>query len=148
MAFIRKRGNSYYLVHNVRRDGRIHQLHLARLGPRPRINDDVIQGVVSRHPFLRVNWDNVKEKASRELVRPIENNSGNLRNLISEVRNVHLNIADLHLPFLGVEHDRELRTQLITELMLLRGTLDVKLNPSGKRGPLNLRDKFRGDTRP
>ena len=45
MAFIRKRGQSYYLVHNVRQDGRVRQLHLARLGRRPHISDDVIRGV-------------------------------------------------------------------------------------------------------
>ena len=32
MAFIRKRGNAYYLVHNVRKKGHVRQLHLARLG--------------------------------------------------------------------------------------------------------------------
>ena len=32
MAFIRRRGNSYFLVHNVRRRGKVQQLHLAHLG--------------------------------------------------------------------------------------------------------------------
>ncbi len=42
MAFIRKRGESYYLVHNVRQEGRVRQIHLACLGRRPRISDDVV----------------------------------------------------------------------------------------------------------
>jgi hypothetical protein len=139
MAFIRKRGNSYYLVHNVRRDGRIQQLHLARLGSSPRIDDSVIRGVSSKHPFIRVDWNGLKEKASRDFLQPIQNDSDYLRGLISEVRNVHFNIAGLHLPGLEVIRDRELQTQLLTELRLLQGTLDVKLNASRKGNPLHRR---------
>jgi hypothetical protein len=137
MAFVRKRGNSYYLVHNVRRDGRIQQLHLARLGSSPRIDDNVIRGVSSKHPFLRVDWNHVKERVSRDFLEPIQNDSDYLRGLISDVRNVHFNIAGLHLPGLEVARDHDLRTQLITELKLLRGTLDVKLNSYRKVNPLN-----------
>ena len=32
MAFVRRKGNAWYLVHNVRRQGKVKQLHLARLG--------------------------------------------------------------------------------------------------------------------
>ena len=137
MAFIRKRGNNYYLVHNVRRAGRIQQLHLARLGSSPRIDESVIQGVSSKHPFVRVDWSNVKEKASRDFLEPIQNDSEYLRGLISDLKNVHFNIAGLHLPGLEVIRDRELQTQLITELKLLRGTLDVKLNSYRKGNPLS-----------
>lgn len=136
MAFVRKRGNSYYLVHNVRRDGRVRQMHLARLGPSPRIDDAVIQGVTAKHPFIRVDWNNVRAKA-RDFVRPIQNDSDYLRDLIRDVRNVHFNIAGLHLPGLEVIRDRELQTQLVSELKLLRGTLDVKLSSSRKGNPLH-----------
>jgi hypothetical protein len=140
MAFIRKRGNSYYLVHNVRREGKIQQLHLARLGARPRISDTVIHGVESKHPFVRINWDDLKEKTSRDLVKPVQNHSDYLRNLITQVRNVHLDLADLHFPGLGMTRDRAMEIQLVTELKLLRGTLDVKLNASRKG--MNLRGGF------
>ncbi len=43
MAFVRRKGNSFYLVHNVRRGGKVRQLHLARLGDRARITDEVIE---------------------------------------------------------------------------------------------------------
>ena len=49
MAFVRRKGNTYFLVHNVRRQGKVQQLHLARLGERPRITDDVVRRV-SRNP--------------------------------------------------------------------------------------------------
>jgi hypothetical protein len=128
MAFIRKRGQSYYLVHNVRQDGRVRQIHLAKLGRRPRISDDLIRGVSSRHPFVEVDWKNLRKKASQELVRPFENDLRQLRELLSSIRNLHLDIGDLHLPVLAMTHDRELAGQLISSLKLLRTTLDVKLN--------------------
>lgn len=128
MAFIRKRGNSYYLVHSVREEGRVRQIHLARLGRRPRISDEVIQGVTSRHPFVHVDWNELREKTSRELVKPFETDSQYLQDLTGTVRGLHLDIADLHLPVLQMTKDRELVAQLTGSLKLLRSTLDVKLN--------------------
>jgi hypothetical protein len=139
MAFIRKRGNSYYLVHNVRKKGQVRQIHLACLGRRPRISDDVIRGVSSKHPFVRVDWQELKEKASRGLVQPFENNSQYLRELLAAVRNLHLDIADLHSPMLDMAGDREIATQLTSGLKLLRTTLDVKLNQLRRGRTLPLR---------
>ena len=128
MAFIRKRGQSYYLVHNVRQDGRVRQLHLARLGRRPHISDDVIRRVASRHPFVEVDWKGLREKVSRELIQPFENDSRYLHELLRTIRNLHLDICDLHLPVLEMTQDRELVKQLASSLKLLRSTLDVKLH--------------------
>lgn len=139
MAFIRKRGNAYYLVHNVRKKGRVQQLHLACLGRRPRISDEVIQGVISKHPFVRVDWAGLRKKASNDLVQPLLNDSEYLRNLLSDLRNVHLEIADLQWPVLGMARDRELKSQFATELKLLRGTLEVKLNQFRKERFVPLR---------
>jgi hypothetical protein len=141
MAFIRKRGDSYYLVHNVRKKGRVEQIHLARLGRRPRINDEVIRGVTSKHPFVRIDWQGLKEKASRDLVQPFENNSQYLRDLLTAIRNVHWDVADLHLPVLGATQDPDLVAQLTSELKLLRSTLDVKLMQRKAGKPESLRSR-------
>jgi hypothetical protein len=127
VAFIRKRGESYYLVHNVRSEGRIRQIHLACLGHRPRISDDVVRGVSSSHPFVRVDWKELRDKASRDLVQPFEQDSRYLRDLLAAIRNLNFDLADLPLPVLGLTKDRELAAHLIAGLKLLRGTLDVKL---------------------
>lgn len=140
MAFIRKRGYSYYLVHSVRQKGRVRQLHLARLGTRPRISADVIGDVKLKHPFVRVDWQGLKEKTSRDLVEPLANDSQYLRNLLAAVRNLHLDVADLPLPALDLARDPELVTQMISGLKLLRSTLDVKLNQIRKGKPLLLRN--------
>ncbi|HEY6293425.1 MAG TPA: hypothetical protein VI455_17880 [Terriglobia bacterium] len=128
MAFIRKRGSSYYLVHNVRKKGRVRQIQLASLGRRPRISDDVVQAVAANHPFVRVDWPSLRRRASHDFVQPMLNDSEYLRNLLGEIRSVHLEIADFQWPALEVLSDRELRNRFATELKLLRGTLEVKLN--------------------
>ena len=56
MAFVRRKGNAFYLVHNVRRGGKVQQLHLARLGERARITDDIVREVTKKHPFVELNW--------------------------------------------------------------------------------------------
>ena len=128
MAFIRKRGESYYLVHNVRHEGHVRQIHLACLGRRPRISDDVVRGVASKHPFVRVDWKELRAKASRNVVQPFENDSRYLRDLLLAIRNLHFDLADLPLPLLELTRDRELSARVIAGLKLLRGTLDVKLH--------------------
>jgi hypothetical protein len=140
MAFIRKRGHSYYLVHNVRKKGQVRQLHLARLGARPRISDDVIEGVKSKHPFVRVDWQGLKQKASRDLVQPVANDAQYVRTLLGAVRELNLDIADLPLPALELTRDPELVRQMISGLKLLRSTLDVKLNQMRRGKPLSLQN--------
>jgi hypothetical protein len=139
MAFIRKRGNHYYLVHNIRKKDRVRQIHLARLGRRPRISDELIAGVRAKYPFVEVNWETLRERASHELVQPMKGNAQFLRDLLAAIRNVHLEIADLHLPVLEMVQDRELRAQLTSELKLLRTTLDVKLSQFRRVKALALR---------
>ena len=128
MAFVRKRGQSYYLVHNVRKGDRVEQIHLACLGRRPRINAEIIRGVNAKHPFLQVNWKQLTEKLSADLVQPLQNNSRYLRDLAAAVRNLHLDLADLPLAVLDFAHEPELSSEFISGLKLLRGTLDVKLH--------------------
>jgi hypothetical protein len=139
MAFIRKRGNHYYLVHNVRKKGRVRQIHLACLGRRPRISDGVVAAVRANHPFVEVDWESLRARASHELVQPMKGNAQFLRDLLAAIRSVHLEIADLHLPVLEMVQDRELRAQLTSELKLLRTTLDVKLSQFRRVKALALR---------
>ena len=120
MAFVRKRGQSYYLVHNVRKGERVEQIHLARLGRRPRISDEVIKGVSSKHPFLRVDWKRLTEKAYGDLVQPMDGNSQYLRDLVGAVRSLHFELADLPVPILDVMGDRDLSCEFVSCLKLLR----------------------------
>ena len=67
MAFVRCKGNSYYLVHNVRRQGKVQQLYLARLGERPRITDDIVRKVSRNHPFVEVDWSMLREQVNSRI---------------------------------------------------------------------------------
>ena len=127
MAFIRKRGQSYYLVHNVRQDGEVRQIHLACLGRRPRINDQIMHEVMLRHPFVDVDWQNLRHKLSRQLVQPAEMRTDFLQELLASARDLNLDLAAMHFPSLEVHYDRHVVHQFVTALKLLRTTVDVKL---------------------
>ena len=67
MAFVRRKGNTFYLVHNVRHGGKVQQLHLARLGERARITDEVVREVSKKHPFIDLNWRSLREQLNGQL---------------------------------------------------------------------------------
>ncbi len=126
MAFIRRRGRCYYLVHNVRRKGKVRQLHLARLGDRPRITDEVVRQVSRSHPLLDLDWEKVREgiQGRIELYGP---DSAHLDELVEALRNVNLDLAELSPPMLRLSHHPAALREIITLLRLLRSTVEIKL---------------------
>jgi hypothetical protein len=125
VAFIRRRGNSYYLVHNVRRRGKVEQLHLAHLGERPRITDEVVRRVSREHPLLALNWSLLRERINGR-VELFDIRSPYVQTLVQSLRIMNLDLADLSPPVLATGGDASSR-ELVTQLRLLRSTLDVKL---------------------
>ncbi len=125
MAFIRRRGNSYYLVHNIRRRGKVEQLHLAHLGERPRITDEVVRRVSREHPLLALNWSLLRERINGR-VELFDIRSPYVQTLVQSLRIMNLDLADLSPPVLATGGDASSR-ELVTQLRLLRSTLDVKL---------------------
>ena len=94
VAFVRRKGNTYYLVHNVRREGKVQQLHLARLGERPRITDEVVRKVSRNHPFLELDWSRLREDVNSR-VELFDVRSPYVQNLMHLLRNLNLDLADL-----------------------------------------------------
>ena len=127
MAFIRRKGNTYYLVHSVRKQGKVQQLHLARLGERPRITDDVMRMVSRNHPFLEVDWSNLRERVNGR-VELFDIRSMYVQKLMHSLRNLNLDLADLSPPMLLLADRANSSRELVTQLRLLRSTLDVKLD--------------------
>jgi len=127
MAFLRRKGNAFYLVHNVRREGKVKQLHLARLGERPRITDDVVRQVSRTYPFVDVNWTALRE-AVNSRVDLFDPKSAYVRNLVSALRNLNLDLADLFPPLLDVSEGRAAGQELVMQLRLLHSTVGVKLD--------------------
>ena len=127
MAFLRRKGNTFYLVHNVREGGRVKQLHLAKLGERPRITDDVVRQVSRSHPFVDVNWSQLREQVNNR-VELFDPKSNQVQKLVSTLRNLNLDLADLFPPLLDVSQAPEAGQEIVTQLRLLHSTVGVKLD--------------------
>jgi hypothetical protein len=137
VAFVRRKGNTYFLVHNVRRRGKIRQLHLATLGERPRITDEVVRKVSRNHPFLDLDWSRLREEVNSR-VELFDARSPYVQNLKHSLHNLNLDLADLSPPMLLLADRAESSQELVTQLRLLRSTLDVKLDQFERSKPRNL----------
>jgi hypothetical protein len=133
VAFVRRKGNVYYLVHNVRRRGKIEQIHLATLGERPRITDDVMRSVSRDYPSLELDWAALRERINAR-VELFDIRSPYVQTLIQSLRIMNLYLADLPPPLLSVGHE-QLSRELATQLRLLRSTLDTKLDQLERTRP-------------
>ncbi len=134
MAFVRKKGKSYYLVHNVREDGHVRQVHLACLGNRPRVSEEVLTQVRQAHPNLQIDWDAVRARAAATFVSPFADQEGAAM-LLHSMRTLHEDLDELNL---GLLHSRiaeksgaeaaERQVQALLRVMgMLRGQLETKL---------------------
>jgi hypothetical protein len=137
VAFVRRKGNTFFLVHNVRFQGKIRQLHLARLGERPRITDDVVRKVSRNHPFLDLDWSRLREEVNGK-VELFDTRSPYVQNLMHSLRNLNLDLADLSPPLLQLADRANSSRDLVTQLRLLRSTLDVKLDQFERTRTRNL----------
>ncbi len=127
VAFLRRKGNAYYLVHNVRQGGKIRQLHLARLGERPRITDDVVKGVHRRHPKLSLNWRNLREQVNSS-VSLVDGRSAYVQKLIGNLRTLNLDLTDLFPRLLNVSKSPAVASEILLQLRLLHSTVAAKLD--------------------
>jgi hypothetical protein len=134
MAFVRRKGNSFYLVHNVRRGGKVRQLHLARLGARARITDEVVREVSKKHPFVELNWRALREQTNNR-VDLRDASSPVIQKLVTSLRVLNLDLADLFPPLLRISETPTVARELLVQLRLLQSTLQVKLSQfDRKRG--------------
>jgi hypothetical protein len=127
VAFIRRKGNSYYLVHNVRRGGKVRQLHLARLGGRARITDQVMREVSKKHPFVSLNWRALREHLNSQ-IHLADLQSPAVQRLVQSLRDLNLDLADLFPPALRLSESPAVANELLVQLRLLNSTIQVKLD--------------------
>ncbi len=130
MAFIRRKGNSYYLVHNVRRGGKVRQLHLARLGERARITDAVVREVTKKHPFIELNWRSLREQLNNQ-IDLADPESPAVQKLVHSLRNLNLHLADLYPQMLRLSESPAVARELLVQMRLLHSTIQVKLDQFG-----------------
>jgi hypothetical protein len=127
MAFVRRKGNNFYLVHNVRRGEKVKQIHLARLGERARITDRVVREVSKKHPFVELNWRALREQINDQ-VDLTDSNSPAVQKLVGDLRSLNLELADLFPPILRISESPTVARELLVQLRLLQSTLQVKLS--------------------
>ena len=146
MAFVRRKGNSFYLVHNVRRRGKVQQLHLARLGERARITDEVVRQVSKSHPLVELDWRALREQLNSNLDLG-DPNSPAVQKLVSSLRTLNLDLADLFPPLLKISDSPEMVQEILIQLRLLHSTIQIKLNQfdlgRGRFSDANLRLRAR-----
>ena len=128
MAFVRRIGRTFYLVHNVRRQGKIRQLHLARLGDQPRITDDVVRTVSRNHRSLKLDWTRLREKVNRSRAENSDLRSGFVRKLLHSISRLNLDLWELSPATLNVAHAPTVRREMTTQLRLLHSNVEDKLN--------------------
>jgi hypothetical protein len=147
VAFVRRKGNAYYLVHNVRQRGKVRQLHLACLGPRPRITDEVVRDVSRQHPFLDLNWKRLQERAAHalELYQP---DSGSLDRLMNQLYALLADLGELSPTLLQMAHPPALVRDMVALLRSLRAAVDSKLHQFERRPQLEVRQDGTHSRRP
>jgi hypothetical protein len=128
MAFIRRKGNNFYLVHNVRRGEKVKQIHLARLGERALITERVVREVTRKHPFVELNWRVLREHANGGQTDLANSDSPTVQRLVGELRELNLELADLFPPILQISESPAVARELLLQLRLLQSTLQVKLS--------------------
>lgn len=127
MAFVRRKGNKFYLVHNVRRGEKVRQIHLARLGERAQITDRVVREVSKKHPFVELNWRALREQVNGNGVDLADLDSPAMQRLVRGLRELNLELADLFPPILRISESSGVTNELLVQLRLLQSTLQVKL---------------------
>jgi hypothetical protein len=135
MAFVRRKGNAFYLVHNVRRGGKVQQLHLARLGERARITDDIVREVTKKHPFVELNWRSLREQLNNQ-IDLADPESPAVQKLVQNLRGLNLALADLFPPVLRLSESPAVARELLVQLRLLHSSIQVKLDQFGRKDDL------------
>jgi hypothetical protein len=131
MAFVRQKGNKFYLVHNVRHGEKIRQIHLARLGEHAQITQRVVREVSRKHPFVELNWRALRDQVNGHEVDLANSDSPAVRRLVGELRELNLELADLFPPILRISESSGVASELLVQLRLLQSTLQVKLAQFG-----------------
>jgi hypothetical protein len=131
MAFVRRKGKAFFLVHNVRHGGKVRQIHLARLGARARITDEVVRQVAKKHPFVELNWKALREQLNSQLSAQLEladPHAPAIQGLVSNLRALNMDLADLFPPLLRFSETPHVAQELLVQLRLLQSTIQVKLD--------------------
>ena len=109
----------------------MNQLQL--LGERPRVTDEVVRS--RNHPFLDLDWSRLREDVNSR-VELFDVRSANFQSLVRLLRDLNLDLVD-RSPLLAQTDRAGSGRELVTQLRLLRSTLDIKLDQFERSVPRN-----------
>ena len=89
------------------------------------------------HPFLDLDWSHLREQVNSR-IELFDIRSPYVQNLMHSLRNFNLDLADLSPPHLLLTDRANSSRELVTQLRLLRSTLDIKLDQFERSEPRNL----------
>ena len=102
--------------------------------------DGVVDGsykVSRNHPFLNLDWSRLREEVNSR-VELFDSRSPYVQSLMHSLRSLNLDLADLSPPLLLLADRANSSRELVTQLRLLRSTLEVKLDQFERSRPRNL----------
>jgi len=86
-----------------------------------------VKEVAKKHPFVELNWRALRERANQK-VNLADPNSHEVQKLISTLRSLHLELADLFPPMVQFSESPLVAKELLVQLRLLQTTIQVKLS--------------------
>src|SRR5258707_11004369 len=101
------------------------------MGGRARITDDLVREVSKKHPFVELNWKALRAQLNGQvdLANP---NSPAVQKLVSSLRALNLDLADVFPPLLRISESPVVARELLVQLRLLQSTIQVKLHQFGR----------------
>jgi hypothetical protein len=96
----------------------------------------VVRKVVRNHPFLDLDWGHLREQVSSR-VELFDVKSPYVQNLMHSLRSLNLDLADLSPPLLVLADRANSSRELVTQLRLLRSTVDIKLDQFERSEPVS-----------
>jgi len=126
MAFLRRKGRSHYLLHNIRNEGRVRQLYLACLGSRPEITQATVRPVRRKYPNLRIVWHKLRAAASPR-PRLLPHRRAPLREMRDMPRSLERDFSELDRRAIQPAADSPQGNEILLHLKHLRGTINVTL---------------------
>ncbi len=88
-------------------------------------------GKCAKHPFVELNWKALREQLNGQvdLANP---NSPAVQKLVSSLRALTLDLADVFPPLLRISESPVVARELLVQLRLLQSTIQVKLDQFGR----------------
>jgi hypothetical protein len=86
-----------------------------------------VRQVTKTHPFVGLNWRALREQVNNR-VDLYDPDSPAVQRLVGKLRALNLDLADFFLPLLQHSKSAEVRREILTQLRLLRSTIQVKLD--------------------